>query len=112
MAIRLNMSQFVKACEKWGRDNMDQIVTEVCGLYFQIDLIQSWKVENKTAEEVIEYAKVFWERYEELSNHEAIIGKILNSAARCSHVPAQIEKGELKIKRRSEIQLALDVKVL
>ena len=56
-----DFTQFIKSCEKWGRDSMEQTSTEV---------------ESKTAEEVMDYAKVFWERYEELSNYESIIGAI------------------------------------
>jgi hypothetical protein len=39
--------------------------------------VGSWaQVENKTPEEVVEYARAFWERYEEIANFEAIIGAL------------------------------------
>eukprot|EP00042_Codosiga_hollandica_P043781 m.421015 g.421015 ORF g.421015 m.421015 type:complete len:1024 (+) comp56643_c0_seq2:174-3245(+) len=79
---RRDFSQFIKACEKHGRHALAQISTEV---------------ESKSPAEVKEYARVFWERCAEISNHEALV--------------AQIEKGEQKIKRRVEIQAALDLKV-
>lgn len=50
--------QFLKACEKWGRDDLDHI---------------SQEVETKPAEAVRAYAKVFWKRYSEIPNHEQMI---------------------------------------
>ena len=47
--------------------------------------------------QVREYAKVFWERRDELADHDRIL--------------AIIEKGEQKIKRREDIKSALDTKV-
>ena len=92
-----------------------------------------------------EYAKVFWERYDEIPNHESVIGTswkpggfsklMFEGPCFSSHVrvrisvssqlwcwsrvclttfldiSAQIEKGEQKIKRRAEIQQALNLKV-
>lgn len=34
------------------------------------------QIETKTSAEVKDYAKVFWERYTELANHEAVIGML------------------------------------
>ena len=42
------LSYFIKANEKYGREDLDNISKEV---------------EGKTTKEVMEYAKVFWERY-------------------------------------------------
>lgn len=75
------------------------------------------EVEAKTPEEVIEYAKAFWERYEEIANFESVISMFSSTflfvgTLYIRHHAAQIEKGEQKIKRRQEIQLALDVKVI
>lgn len=47
--------------------------------------------------QVEEYAKIFWDRLEELSDHERIL--------------AQIEKGEQRIHRRQGIKRALDAKI-
>lgn len=55
------------------------------------------EIEGKTAKEVFEYAKVFWERYHELQDSERVI--------------AQIERGEAKIQRRISIKKALDAKM-
>eukprot|EP00730_Choanoeca_flexa_P005475 TRINITY_DN11954_c0_g2_i1.p1 TRINITY_DN11954_c0_g2~~TRINITY_DN11954_c0_g2_i1.p1 ORF type:complete len:1049 (+),score=356.30 TRINITY_DN11954_c0_g2_i1:52-3198(+) len=77
-----DFTQFIKANERWGRDQMEQI---------------SQEVETKTPEEVKAFAAVFWKRKEELSNW--------------SSIQSQIEKGEQKIKRRLEVQEALDRKV-
>jgi len=73
---------FVKACERYGRDNMQFI---------------SQDVEGKTPEEVKAYAKVFWERYKEIADHEKIL--------------AAIERGETKIQRKQEVQDLLTGKV-
>ena len=54
-------------------------------------------MEGKTPEEVMEYAQVFWERCNELTDIERIM--------------AQIERGEAKIQRRFSIKKALDAKV-
>ncbi|CAG0884442.1 unnamed protein product [Darwinula stevensoni] len=74
--------QFVKACERYGRNDLESIAKEV---------------EGKTREEVESYAKVFWERCQELQDVERIL--------------AQIEKGEAKIQRRISIKKALDAKM-
>ena len=70
-----DFQQFIKACEKYGRADLDRLCKEV---------------DTKTPEEVFEYQKVFWERYEELQGWEQFI--------------AQIEKGEEKIERKQLIQ--------
>jgi superfamily II DNA/RNA helicase len=77
-----DFNQFIKANEKYGRDDLDSISKEV---------------EGKTEVEVMQYAKVFWERCNELQDIE----RILN----------QIEKGEAKIQRRISIKKALDAKM-
>ncbi|EDV20568.1 uncharacterized protein TRIADDRAFT_60972 [Trichoplax adhaerens] len=77
-----DFNQFVKACEKYGRNDIDNIRLDI---------------EGKTPDEVVEYAKIFWERCNELQD----IDKIL----------AQIERGEGKIQRRISIRKALDWKI-
>lgn len=77
-----DFNQFIKANEKYGRDDIENIAKDV---------------EGKTPEEVIEYSTVFWERCHELQDIERIM--------------AQIERGEAKIQRRLSIKKALDQKV-
>ncbi|KAJ8266456.1 hypothetical protein GJAV_G00130640 [Gymnothorax javanicus] len=77
-----DFNQFIKANEKYGRDDIDNIAREV---------------EGKSPEEVIEYSAVFWERCNELQDIEKIM--------------AQIERGEARIQRRISIKKALDVKI-
>lgn len=77
-----DFNQFIKANEKFGREDLDNIAREV---------------EGKTAKEVFEYAKVFWERCNELQDIDRII--------------SLIEKGEQKIQRRASIKKALDAKM-
>uniref|UniRef100_A0A914YR45 Uncharacterized protein n=1 Tax=Panagrolaimus superbus TaxID=310955 RepID=A0A914YR45_9BILA len=79
---RRDFTAFVKASEKYGRTDLDAIATEV---------------ENKTKEEVVEYANVFWENIEDLTDHEKIL--------------AQIERGEQRIEKRQAVKQALDRKV-
>lgn len=71
-----DFQQFVKSCERWGRDNMDQI---------------SQEVDSKTPEEVRQYAEVFWEQG-------------ADNLASWTNVIEQIERGEQKIQRRMEIR--------
>ena len=75
-------NQFVRLNEKYGRDDLAAISKEV---------------EGKTSKEVLDYAKVFWERFNELQDAERIL--------------AQIERGEAKIQRRFSIKKALDAKM-
>ncbi|KAK7485584.1 hypothetical protein BaRGS_00023159, partial [Batillaria attramentaria] len=77
-----DFQQFIKANEKFGRDDLDSIAREV---------------EGKTPEEVIQYSTVFWDRCNELQDIERIM--------------AQIERGEARIQRRISIKKALDAKM-
>uniref|UniRef100_A0A6I8RMZ2 SWI/SNF-related, matrix-associated, actin-dependent regulator of chromatin, subfamily a, member 1 n=1 Tax=Xenopus tropicalis TaxID=8364 RepID=A0A6I8RMZ2_XENTR len=77
-----DFNQFIKANEKYGRDDIDNIAREV---------------EGKTPEEVMDYSGVFWERCNELQDIEKIM--------------AQIERGEARIQRRISIKKALDAKI-
>ncbi|XP_003747940.1 chromatin-remodeling complex ATPase chain Iswi [Galendromus occidentalis] len=79
---RRDFNQFIKANEKFGREDIESI---------------SRDVEGKTPEEVVEYSQVFWERCQELQDIEKIM--------------AQIEKGETRIQRRAGIKRALDSKM-
>ncbi|CAG8519885.1 14503_t:CDS:2, partial [Cetraspora pellucida] len=75
-------NNFVNASAKYGRNALQEIASEI---------------EGKTLDEVKAYAKVFWQRYQELPNHEEIIAKIV--------------KGESKLQQTVGIQELLRAKV-
>ncbi|RIB12055.1 SNF2 family N-terminal domain-containing protein [Gigaspora rosea] len=75
-------NNFVNASAKYGRNALEEIASEI---------------EGKTLAEVKAYAKVFWQRYQELPNHEEIIAKIV--------------KGESKLQQTVGIQELLRAKV-
>uniref|UniRef100_A0A915DVR7 Uncharacterized protein n=1 Tax=Ditylenchus dipsaci TaxID=166011 RepID=A0A915DVR7_9BILA len=79
---RREFQQFIKANEKYGREDLKSICSEI---------------DTKTPEEVEEYAKVFWDRLEDLTDHERYL--------------SQIEKGEMRIQRKQTVKLALDAKI-
>jgi hypothetical protein len=83
-ANKRDFNHFIKANEKYGRDDIENIAKAVA-------------VEGKTLEEVIEYSAVFWDRCNELQDIERIM--------------AQIERGEAKIQRRASIKRALNEKM-
>ena len=65
---------FVKACERYGREDLEAIAAAM---------------EGKAEEDVRRYAAVFWERIEELTDHDKLL--------------KNIEKGEQKLNRQKEI---------
>ncbi|KAJ3414862.1 hypothetical protein HDV05_005926 [Chytridiales sp. JEL 0842] len=73
---------FIKANEKYGRDNLEGIASEI---------------EGKDFDEVKKYAETFWMRYKEIQDWE-------------KHL-ANIEKGELRLQRIEEIQKCLTKKI-
>ncbi|KAG8045157.1 hypothetical protein GUJ93_ZPchr0008g12188 [Zizania palustris] len=75
---RRDFNTFIRACEKYGRNDIKSIASEM---------------EGKTEEEVQQYAKVFKERYKELSDYDRII--------------KNIERGEARISRKDEIMRAI-----
>ncbi|KAE8712388.1 SWI/SNF-related matrix-associated actin-dependent regulator of chromatin subfamily A member 5 [Hibiscus syriacus] len=79
---RRDFNAFIRACEKYGRNDMKSIASEM---------------EGKTEEEVERYAKVFKERYKELNDYDRII--------------KNIERGEARIARRDEIMKAISKKL-
>ncbi|KAL9671376.1 hypothetical protein QQ045_008944 [Rhodiola kirilowii] len=79
---RKDFNSFIRACEKYGREDVQSIAFEM---------------EGKTEEEVERYAKVFKERYRELNDHEKIM--------------KAIERGEAKIARRDDIMRAIGKKL-
>lgn len=79
---RRDFVAFVRACEKYGRDDLKSIASEIDG---------------KTEEEVEKYSKVFWNRYSTLNDHERII--------------KNIERGEARISRKDEIMKSVSKKL-
>uniref|UniRef100_A0A0N4ZN96 ISWI chromatin-remodeling complex ATPase ISW1 n=1 Tax=Parastrongyloides trichosuri TaxID=131310 RepID=A0A0N4ZN96_PARTI len=75
-------NHFIKACEKYGREDYEAITTEIG---------------TKTYEEVVEYSKVFFERIHELHD--------------CDRIIDQIVKGERAIERRIKNLRALELRV-
>ncbi|KAG4381211.1 hypothetical protein GLYMA_15G097000v4 [Glycine max] len=79
---RRDFNTFIRACEKYGRNDIQSIASEM---------------EGKTEEEVERYAKVFKERYKELNDYDRII--------------KNIERGEARISRKDEIMKAIGKKL-
>ncbi|XP_031497207.1 ISWI chromatin-remodeling complex ATPase CHR11-like [Nymphaea colorata] len=79
---RRDFNTFIRACEKYGRNDIKNIASEM---------------EGKAEEEVERYAKVFKERYKELNDYDKII--------------KGIEKGEARISRKDEIMKAIGKKL-
>ncbi|CAA7061895.1 unnamed protein product [Microthlaspi erraticum] len=77
-----DFNAFIRACEKYGRDDIKSISSEM---------------EGKTEEEVERYAQVFKERFMELGEYDRII--------------KNIEKGEARISRKDEIMKAIGKKL-
>ncbi|GLT99194.1 hypothetical protein SLE2022_166470 [Rubroshorea leprosula] len=79
---RRDFNTFIRACEKYGRNDIKSIAAEM---------------EGKTEEDVERYAKVFKERYKELNDYDRII--------------KTIERGEARISRKDEIMKAIGKKL-
>ncbi|GKU85532.1 hypothetical protein SLEP1_g198 [Rubroshorea leprosula] len=79
---RRDFNTFIRACEKYGRNDIKSIAAEM---------------EGKIEEEVERYAKVFKERYKELNDYDRII--------------KNIERGEARISRKDEIMKAIGKKL-
>ncbi|CAK9145528.1 unnamed protein product [Ilex paraguariensis] len=79
---RRDFNTFIRACEKYGRNDVKSIAFEM---------------EGKSEEEVERYAKVFKERYKELNDYDRII--------------KNIERGEARISRKDEIMKAIGKKL-
>jgi superfamily II DNA or RNA helicase len=74
---------FIRGCEHLGRD--------------ELETIQINELPDKTLEQVTEYSRVFWERSNELPDHERFI--------------TNIEKGEAKLERTAKISHLLRAKI-
>jgi len=79
---RRDFQAFCRLSEKYGRDNVESIASEL---------------EGKTLKEVKDYAAVFWQRYKEIADHQRII--------------SNIEKGEQKIQRQHDMLKAVREKI-
>ncbi|CAI9765888.1 unnamed protein product [Fraxinus pennsylvanica] len=79
---RRDFNTFIRACEKYGRNDIQSIASEM---------------EGKTEEEVERYAQVFKQRYKELNDYDRII--------------KNIERGEARISRRDDIMKAIGKKL-
>ncbi|KAK3189791.1 hypothetical protein Dsin_029352 [Dipteronia sinensis] len=79
---RRDFNTFIRACEKYGRNDIKSIALEM---------------EGKSEEEVERYAKAFKERYKELNDYDRII--------------KNIERGEARISRKDEIMKAIGKKL-
>ncbi|XP_073054451.1 ISWI chromatin-remodeling complex ATPase CHR11-like [Primulina eburnea] len=79
---RRDFNTFIRACEKYGRNDIASITSEM---------------EGKTEEEVERYAEAFKCRYKELNDYDRII--------------KNIERGEARISRKDEIMKAIGKKL-
>ncbi|KAL1806641.1 ISWI chromatin-remodeling complex ATPase CHR11-like [Daucus carota subsp. sativus] len=79
---RKDYNTFLRACEKYGRNDVKGIASEM---------------EGKSEEEVERYSKVFQERYKELNDYDKVI--------------KNIERGEARISRKDEIMKAIGKKL-
>eukprot|EP01024_Parvocaulis_polyphysoides_P008605 TRINITY_DN12569_c0_g2_i1.p1 TRINITY_DN12569_c0_g2~~TRINITY_DN12569_c0_g2_i1.p1 ORF type:complete len:269 (+),score=39.05 TRINITY_DN12569_c0_g2_i1:139-945(+) len=79
---RRDFNAFIRACEKHGRNGLDQICQEI---------------EGKTEAEVREYAQTFFIKYKQIAEWERYI--------------KQIEKGEEKIVRQEKIMMVINKKM-
>lgn len=80
-----DFSQFIKACENNGRDNLDGIIDDVAS------------ATGKSEQEVREYYDAFWKNYKRITGWE----KLLN----------RIRKGEEKIERQQRVEEELAEKI-
>lgn len=107
---RRDFISFYKACEKYGRANLQEIANDI---------------EGKTLQEVKAYSKVFWKRYEEISgmhnekrqNSDGVDKEKEDSPILIiflldhERIVSAIEKGESKLQRQSNIQEQLSAVV-
>ncbi|GAA6060422.1 hypothetical protein JCM10212_002190 [Sporobolomyces blumeae] len=59
-----DFQSFIRGSELYGRDNFEGIASEL---------------PSKTVDQIKEYASVFWDRYNEVEDHERLIAKIENA---------------------------------
>ncbi|KAE8725382.1 SWI/SNF-related matrix-associated actin-dependent regulator of chromatin subfamily A member 5 [Hibiscus syriacus] len=98
---RRDFNTFIRACEKYGRNDIKSIASEM---------------EGKTEEEVQRYAKVFKERYKELNGSEqgfsaTIIIIEFYHTTDYDRIIKNIERGEARITRKDEIMKAIGKKL-
>lgn len=74
---------FISGCSKYGRENYSAIAESL---------------ENKTIEDVKEYARVFWERYKELNGYEKYLSTIESGEKKADRLKSQ----ELQLRKKVE----------
>ncbi|WVQ73853.1 hypothetical protein IAR50_003434 [Cryptococcus sp. DSM 104548] len=80
---RRHFQSFIRALEKYGRDEMDKVVADVA---------------DRTEEEVREYAAVFFERYKELKDWERIMDRVRAGEEKIKEQQDRIDVLHRKIK--------------
>ncbi|EAL17685.1 hypothetical protein CNBL2000 [Cryptococcus deneoformans B-3501A] len=80
---RRHFQSFIRALEKYGRDDLEKVVTDVA---------------DRTEDEVREYAAVFFERYKELKDWERIMDRIRAGEEKIKEQQDRIDVLHRKIK--------------
>lgn len=97
---RRHFQSFIRALEKYGRDDMEKVVTDVA---------------DRTEDEVREYAAVFFERYKELKGKRQkvlyLLGMVVNHIVDWERIMDRIRAGEEKIKEQQDRIDALHRKI-
>jgi SWI/SNF-related matrix-associated actin-dependent regulator of chromatin subfamily A member 5 len=89
---RRHYQAYIRACERFGRDNIEKISQNVMG---------------KTAQEVIAYHKVFWSRYKQLRGWERIIRSIERSELRKERNKAVEQLIAKKLSKYPNLEVAM-----
>ncbi|KAA3456186.1 ISWI chromatin-remodeling complex ATPase CHR11 isoform X2 [Gossypium australe] len=93
---RRDFNTFIRACEKYGRNDIKSIASEM---------------EGKTEDEVQRYAKVFKERYKELNGKFKCYINEFYYTTDYDRIIKNIERGEARISRKDEIKKAIGKKL-
>ncbi|KDQ18160.1 hypothetical protein BOTBODRAFT_63862 [Botryobasidium botryosum FD-172 SS1] len=80
---RRDFQQFVRGMEKWGK-------YDYAGISKEIDA-------DKSEADVKGYAEVFWKRYEELSDWQRVLGRVVDAEEKREKIRQQEEMLKLKI---------------
>ncbi|KAH9620261.1 hypothetical protein KSS87_018196 [Heliosperma pusillum] len=93
-----DFNTFIRACEKFGRNDIKGIANEMDG---------------KSFEEVERYAKVFKDRYKELNGKSIFLLKLVLIFGMTDYdrIIKNIERGEARISRKDEIMKAIGKKL-
>ena len=95
---RRDFQQFINGSAKYGRDNWHGIAREVDG---------------KTAEEIEEYAQVFWQKYHDIENADKLIQTIEDGEAKLAKIETQkrLLRKKMKSVRNPLYQLKIEYSV-